>query len=135
MSQPEKRGFPAPAWLKNRKTLGRWGEEQAAATLQARGMALLHRNWRCRHGEIDLILRDGSELVFVEVKTRRTDAAGLPEEALTERKAAQLMRLANFYLAEEDPDTEWRIDLVAVECDAGGRLRRCEHLPCVVWGW
>lgn len=119
-----------------RKKLGQWGEAVAATHLQAKGLRILARNWRCRQGEIDLVAQDGPELVFVEVKTRRGRSQGTPEEALTPRKAKQLLRLGQLYLAKHDlDDVDWRVDLVAVELDAGGKLLRCEHIPDAVLGW
>jgi len=119
-----------------RKKLGQWGESVAAIHLQAKGMTILARNWRCRRGEIDLVAQDGDELVFVEVKTRRGRGLGTPEEALTSRKAKKLLQLGQLYLAQQElDDADWRIDLVAVELDAGGKLLRCEHIPNAVLGW
>lgn len=119
-----------------RRSLGRWGENLAANYLAAEGLAVIERNWRCRDGEIDLVARDGETFVFVEVKTRRGRDFGAPEEALTPRKAQKLLALGQIYMAEHDlDDTNWRIDLVAVELDARGRFLRCEHLPNAVLGW
>ncbi|MFZ0545309.1 MAG: YraN family protein [Candidatus Promineifilaceae bacterium] len=119
----------------NRKKLGQWGESVAAHHLEAKGYEIVARNWRTARGEIDLIARAGQELVFVEVKTRRGKQLGLPEEGLTRRKANQLMMLAGQYLSENDLDVDWRIDLVAVELDKGGKLLRCDHIPNAVLGW
>lgn len=119
----------------SRKRLGAWGEKIAADRLQASGYELVDRNWRCRQGEIDLVVRKGQELVFVEVKTRRGRQAGMPEEGLTPRKSQKLVDLAKLYLAEHDLSADWRIDLVAVELDSSGKLLRCEHIPNAVLGW
>ena len=118
-----------------RRGLGRWGEERAARLLQRKGFRIVERNWYSARGEIDLIAVCEDEWVFVEVKTRRGRAMGTPEEALTERKAQQLISLAREYLASEGLDVDWRIDLVAVELDRRGRLLRCEHIPNAVLGW
>lgn len=100
---------------RQRSTLGAYGEALAARHLAAQGMVLLDRNWRCELGEIDLVLRDGRILVVCEVKTRSSLAFGTPLEAVTERKAARLRRLAARWLADHEvhPD-EVRIDLVGV---------------------
>ena len=65
--------------------LGRRGEQVAAEWLQERGYTLVDRNWRCPAGELDLILRDGSTMVFAEVKTRSSLEFGHPFEAITSR--------------------------------------------------
>ena len=68
--------------------------------LTARGMAVVTRNWRCRYGEVDIIARDGTALVFCEVKTRSGTGFGGPLAAITTAKQARLRRLAALYLAE-----------------------------------
>ena len=101
------------------QSVGRWGEELAAGYLRQRGYLILERNARTPYGEIDLVAsRDelgGSCTVFVEVKTRRTGAFGLPEEALTARKRAHLLAAARAYLqAHPDLSDAWRIDVIAI---------------------
>lgn len=119
----------------SRKKLGKWGESLAAQHLEAKGFEVLERNWRTAQGEIDLVVKAGQELVFVEVKTRRGKNMGYPEEGLTRRKADKLMLLAQQYVAQHELDIDWRIDLVAVELDRQGKLLRCEHIPNAVLGW
>jgi putative endonuclease len=118
-----------------RKRLGAWGESVAAHSLEAQGYRILARNWRCARGEIDLIAQAGAELVFVEVKTRKGQNLGLPEEGLTRPKQKKLVQLALLYLEEQNLDVDWRIDLVAVELDESGKLLRCEHITNAVLGW
>lgn len=118
-----------------RKKLGAWGESVAATHLEAKGYRIVTRNWRCTHGEVDLIAQAGEELVFIEVKTRRGRGMGSPEEGLTPTKQKKLMKLAQVYVAEHDLDVDWRIDLIAVELDQSGKLLRCEHIPNAVLGW
>ncbi|MGH9283627.1 MAG: YraN family protein, partial [Acidimicrobiales bacterium] len=77
-----------------RRALGTSGEEAVAAWYVDRGYEVVVRNWRCREGELDLILRDGRMYVFCEVKTRTTDAFGLPAEAVTRAKQIRLRHLA-----------------------------------------
>ena len=106
---------PAPTTAAARQALGAYGEALAARHLEAQGMVVLDRNWRCEVGEIDLVLRDGRVLVVCEVKTRRSTACGTPHEAVTPAKAARLARLADRWqeahgLAADDV----RIDVVAV---------------------
>ena len=104
--------------------LGRYGEDVAARHLTEAGLAILERNWRCPAGEIDIVARDGDVLVVCEVKTRSSAAFGSPLEAVTERKAARLRRLAARWLADHAvrPE-EVRIDLVGVLAPRVGQPR------------
>jgi putative endonuclease len=97
--------------------LGAAGEEAAAAWYRARGYTVVTRNWRCREGEIDLVVRRGSLLVFCEVKTRTSDRFGTPAEAISYAKAARLRRLAARYLAEYPWRAEVRFDVACVMGD------------------
>jgi putative endonuclease len=115
-----------------RQHLGRLGEDLALAHLERLGFALVTRNHRTRFGEIDLIVFDGSTLVFVEVKTRRANSAGRgPWEALHERKRQQVRRMAAAYLlevADRPHSVDVRFDAVGVLIDGQGRLVRLDHL-------
>ena len=117
------------------KQLGSWGESVAAVHLEAKGFVIKEKNWRHQLGEIDIIAQDDTELVFVEVKTRRGNQLGSPEEGLTVEKSRRLLLLAQAYLSENDMDADWRIDLVAVELDDRGKMIRCDHIPSAVLGW
>jgi putative endonuclease len=98
-----------------RITLGRRGEMLARDYLIQRGYLLLAENFRTRLGEIDLILRQGRTLVFVEVKTRRSIVHGHPFEAVTPRKQAQLSRVALEYMGREGwHDRPARFDVVGI---------------------
>jgi putative endonuclease len=119
----------------DRKKLGEWGESVAAIHLQAKGYEIIKRNWRTSRGEIDIVARQEGGYIFVEVKTRRGRGMGSPEEGLTQKKSKRLVDLALIYMAEIELDTDWRIDLVAVEIDKSGKLIRCEHIPNAVLGW
>jgi putative endonuclease len=111
--------------------LGRRGEAIAAEHLVARGLTVLDRNWRCPQGEIDLVARDGSELVFVEVKTRAGLAYGHPLEAITAAKLARLRRLAAAWCeAHPGGHDRIRIDAVAVIAPFRGPVQ-VEHLERV----
>jgi putative endonuclease len=111
--------------------LGRRGESLAAQHLQARGMTLLDRNWRCPQGELDLVAVDRGELVFVEVKTRAGLAYGHPFESITAAKLARLRRLAAAWCdAHPGRHDRVRIDAVAVIAPFGG-TPTVEHLERV----
>ena len=87
-----------------------------------------------RQLEPPLVLRDGAELVFVEVRTRRGGSPGLAAESVGPAKRARLAALAAAYLEAHaiPPDTPWRIDVVTVALDAAGRLTGIEHIPHAV---
>ncbi|MBN1135268.1 MAG: YraN family protein [Anaerolineae bacterium] len=117
-----------------RRGLGAMGEELAARRLLAAGYEILTRNWRCQAGELDLVARQGECLVLVEVRTRRGKALGPPEESITPVKQARLVALAEAYVQAVDWPGDWRIDVVAVELDRGGRLLRVDHYENAVTG-
>ena len=102
----------------------------AVAELQRRGFQLIETNWRCQYGELDAVMRDGDELVFVEVKTRVGASRGSAEEALSAAKARKLAVAAECYLGEhpELGDPIWRIDLVAITLDRAGNVIRLSHI-------
>lgn len=117
-----------------RKELGLLGENLAAEYLAGQGYRVLRRNYRNSLGELDLILQDGAETVFVEVKTRVGGLGARPEESVSPAKVGRLARLAESYLvAARHEDAMWRIDVVAVVLDPAGRLRRLEHLRNAVY--
>jgi putative endonuclease len=119
-----------------RKNLGDSGERVAALFLEQRGYKIIARNFRTRLGEIDLIAEDADGLVFIEVRTRRGDAAGTPEESLTPRKRVRLFAVAQEFLQAhpEYGDCAWRVDLVALELDRAGRLVRLDVIKGAVEG-
>lgn len=105
-----------------RRALGIEGEARAAEHLAARGYRILARNARAGRVEIDLVALRGRTLVFVEVKTRRSRGAGLPEEAVDFRKRERLVQGAAAWLAAHPRRAgSVRFDVVACERDAAGR--------------
>jgi putative endonuclease len=115
-----------------RQHLGRLGEDLALAHLERLGFAVIARNYRTRYGEIDLVVFDGTTLVFAEVKTRRANHAGRgPWEALHERKRHQVRRMAARFLIEvtdRPTSPELRFDAIGVLVDGQGQLVRLEHM-------
>jgi putative endonuclease len=108
--------------------LGRRGEQVAADYFTSAGLAIVDRNWRCAQGEIDLVVREGEELVFVEVKTRSGLGYGHPLEAITTQKLARLRRLAAAWCEAHPGHVERiRIDAVAVIAPRSGGVQ-LEHL-------
>ena len=115
-----------------RLALGARGEAAARIYLQRRGYTIEATNYRCRWGEIDIVASQGEVLVFVEVRTRRSNAFGSPQESVTARKRERLVLAAQHYLQEHSTEPNWRIDLVAVEADGRGVVRRIQHVENAV---
>ena len=117
-----------------RRRLGDQGEARARRYLEGKGYAFLAANWRCPSGELDLVMHDGEEIVFVEVKTRHGEGMGRAEEAITPAKGRRLLASAEWFLAEsaESADAIWRVDLVAITLDAGGGVSRLTHITNAV---
>jgi putative endonuclease len=102
--------------MRVKDAVGRFGEDLAVRHIEAQGMTVVCRNWRCDSGEIDIVARDASALVFVEVKTRSTLLFGDPAEAVSPAKASRLRRLALRWLAAHDDGyyPSLRFDVIAV---------------------
>ena len=94
-------------------------EQLACEHLQANGLLLVQQNYRIRSGEIDLIMRDGQLLVFVEVRYRKTQRYGGALQSIDPRKQARIIRTAQHYLQYRAPNAQVRFDVVAVEGDNG----------------
>lgn len=107
----------------DRMEIARRGEDAAAAFLERIGMSIETRNWRSAAGEIDIVARDGDTLVFVEVKTRKSERAGTAEEAVSAAKQRRIVKLARAYLASDRADCEQgvRFDVVAIRVIADDR--------------
>lgn len=102
--------------MNNRQSLGGLGEDLAAGFLKKQGYKILERNYRTPLGEIDLIGRHRGALVFIEVKTRRSERFGAGQEAVHSAKQAKLRKLADYYLKQK------RLGEVAVRFDVVGIL-------------
>jgi putative endonuclease len=106
------------------RRLGDEGERRAALALEAAGYEVVARNARVGHDELDIIARDGDMWAFVEVKTRRSDAYGAPDEAVTPAKRQKLLRAARAWLlARGEQDPSWRFDVVTVRFQDGAPPR------------
>ena len=96
-------------------TTGKEGEKIAAAFLKKSGYRISETNFRCVLGEIDIIAREKSELVFIEVKTRKSGELGYPEQAVGIRKQKKMSQLALWYMQKKNiTDTSARFDVVAI---------------------
>lgn len=116
---------PAPVHLRR----GQLGEQAARAYLEQHGLKFLAANFRSRHGEIDLIVRDHDGLAFVEVKTRSHEHWTRPAEAVDRKRQRRLSRAALDYLRRiRNPPVKFRFDIVEVLL-AEDRVHEIRHLP------
>lgn len=118
--------------LSSRRTIGGQGAGRRAEDLACRhlgdhGLKLLQRNYRCRSGEIDLVMQDGTCVVFVEVRFRRSNRFGGALESIDGRKQRKLIMTASHYLQAHD-DSRWKASRFDVVCVSPGRDR-----PDIEW--
>jgi putative endonuclease len=119
----------------NRRSVGRYGEQVAAAYLRQHGYEIIVENWRCPRGEIDLVACENTTLVFVEVRTKTTSRFGTPEESLDRRKIQRLHRLVQAFLTSpvrrKMLTHDYRIDVVCIDLDYDKetvlRIRHIKH--------
>ena len=105
-----------------RQQVGRRGEAYAAAFLRVKGFRVVAQNWRCRFGEIDLIVERDDVLRFVEVKTRLTDTYGHPEESITPTKLEHLRRSIECWLrAHASSSKQYQADVIAIFVKEGSK--------------
>ncbi|NCB91104.1 MAG: YraN family protein [Clostridia bacterium] len=99
----------------NKREVGAWQEQRVCEYLMEAGYKILEHNYRCRLGEIDIIARHKGYLVFVEVKYRKNEAEGTPEEAVNLRKQRKISKVAAWYMNEKGLDiyTPVRFDVAA----------------------
>lgn len=107
----------------DRAEIGRRAEDAAAALLEAKGMSILERNFRARAGEIDLVAKDGEEVVFVEVRARRTLDWGGAAASVGGKKRRRVVVAARVWLAARGWEGACRFDVVAIE---GGEAEHFE---------
>lgn len=98
---------------------GKAGEEIAIRHLQEKGLEVLATNWRWSRAEVDIIARDGNQVVFVEVKTRNTDYFGHPEEFVSKRQQEWLSKAAGAWLETQPDNPEIRFDIVSIILQQG----------------
>jgi putative endonuclease len=109
----------------SKRMKGEIAESIAAAFLCEHGFEILKKNYRYGRGEIDIIARDGEVLVFVEVKSKQSDAEGRPEDEVDSRKQSQIRRIAEGYLLDHTiRDVSCRCDVVAIVGDEKSHVIR-----------
>lgn len=129
-NHPQPQPQPSPA-KRRRVETGRAGEDAAVAHFLQLGYRVVDRNWRCRSGELDVVVRDGETLVFVEVRSRTNPIRfGSAVEAITPRKCRQVRELATIYLKHRKEEVlSIRFDVVAVTFQQKGIVSEIKHLP------
>ena len=105
-------------------SIGRKGERLARAFLEKKGSVIIAHNFRCRFGEIDLILRKNKAFRFVEVKYRKSEEYGLPQESVVKRKQARIQKTAILWLRIRHlpMDSEIHFDVLAISRDVFGKI-------------
>ncbi len=118
-----------------RAAFGRAGELHARVYLEARGYQFIAANWQCQAGELDLVMREGPELVFVEVKTRTGTKAGRASDAVTTIKGDHVLDAAEWFLAKhpEYHDHVWRCDIIAVTLSKAAVVHSVEHFVNAIY--
>jgi putative endonuclease len=121
--------IPVAEWEDQRQLLGLHGERIAIAFLTSCGWSIEAHRFKLGRHDLDLVIRKGNIVAFVEVKTRRSISCGTPVEAVHRRKQRDIGRVASVWVLRHGrPGDEYRFDLVAVQ-DAGGRSPAVEHIP------
>ncbi|MGI6567153.1 MAG: YraN family protein [Firmicutes bacterium] len=121
--------------VQNRRQIGNLYEAMAADYLKKQGYKILARQYRSKGGEIDLVAKDGSTIVFVEVKGRQTTRFGSPQEAVDRRKQRRIWRTAHHYLwSRAQMDALCRFDVIVIQSISPGE-HRIEHIIGAIDGW
>lgn len=112
-----------------KKQLGIKGEKEALSFLEKKGYEILEKNFRCVLGEIDIIMKHGEELVFIEVRSRTDTFFGEPYETVNMKKQNKLYKLAEYYLnLKELDDISCRFDVLSLILTHDGSVRKIEHI-------
>ena len=119
----------------SKKDIGILGEKLAKDFLKKRGYHIWETNYRCPEGEIDIVARHKDSFVFIEVRTKKSQEFGSPEESITPAKKERLKVTASRYQqTHSNLPPLWRIDVVAVELNPKGELLRIELIENAVSG-
>jgi len=112
------------------QNLGQQGEQMIESYLTEKGYEIIERNYRKKTGEIDLIAKSPKrdEIVFIEVKTRKSAVYGNPEEAVDRGKLKRIEKTALFWLQENQIDLPWRIDVLALDLINGINITHLENV-------
>ena len=110
----------------DKKKLGNYGEDKAAAYLRRKGYKIADRNFSCRFGELDIVARKGLYIVFVEVKLRKNDSHGEAREFVTAAKQRRIISAALTWLNQNNCELQPRFDVIEVYAPEGERTRKAE---------
>jgi putative endonuclease len=114
-----------------RQRTGKEGEALAALWFKKKNWKILHTGYRTPYGEIDLVCEDGGEIVFVEVKTRKSGQFGYPEESVTSKKVHHMQKAAQWIVQKEHwLDRLWRLDALAISFEKTGEVAYV-HIPSI----
>ena len=119
----------------NKKT-GKIGEDIAIDFLKKKGYKIIERNYRCVFGEVDIVARDRNDIVFVEVKSRRSEYFGDPTDAVDFNKQKKISKIALNYMNEKRLDNhDARFDVIAIKLSPNGNtVKLIENAFDVAWG-
>ena len=110
----------------DKKKLGNYGEDKAAAYLRRKGYKIVDRNFSCRFGELDIVAQKGPYIVFAEVKLRKNDAYGEAKEFVTAAKQRRIISAALLWLAQNNCEMQPRFDVIEVYAPEGENTRKAE---------
>ena len=115
--------------MQSARTIGNRGERLAQAYLRRQGYDIVAANWSSIEGELDIVARQDDMLVFVEVRTRRDSNTEAALASITPRKRQRMINAVYRYLSDQelDPDSDWRIDVIAIALQRNGS-RRIAHV-------
>lgn len=113
--------------MSQQSELGKWGEALTVNFYKNKGYTMEATNWHWHHKEIDLIVSNSREIIFVEVKTRTAGVLANPKDALTGKKQKDLLQAANAYIEDQDIDKEARFDVVTIWVN--GNEHQIKHVP------
>jgi putative endonuclease len=112
--------------MSDNKDFGKKGETLALEYLKNKGYKILHTNWMWGHREIDIIAKQGDQLVIVEVKTRSTDYFELPQDAVNRKKQKLVVEAADAYVQKYNLDLDTRFDIISII--SFGKVFKVEHI-------
>ena len=113
--------------MEDRKLVWKKGERLAREDLEKKGYQILEQNYRTRYAEIDLIAKKGDTLVFIEVRTKKGELFGSPEETLNQRKLKKLWLNASAYVKIKRWLGPYRIDAICIVLNSDNTLKRIDH--------